>query len=58
MRFSEQEKKQMTEKNIEGNDIIETGNYFISDGGYCQDKRLMFPVKTGRSNNTRNGLFS
>ena len=27
-----------TLKDIEGNDVIETGNYVISDGGYCQDK--------------------
>ena len=47
-----------TVKDIEGNDVIETGNYFISDGGYCQDKRLMFPVKAGRLNNTPSGLFS
>ena len=47
-----------TLKDIEGNDVVETGNYFISDGGYCQDKRLMYPIKAGRLNNTPNGLFS
>mmetsp|Transcript_377 Transcript_377/g.992 ORF Transcript_377/g.992 Transcript_377/m.992 type:complete len:153 (+) Transcript_377:143-601(+) len=47
-----------TLKDIEGNDVIETGNYVISDGGYSQDKRLIFPIKAGRLNNTPNGLFS
>lgn len=47
-----------TLKGIEGNDVIETGNYLISDGRYFQDKLLMFPVKAGRLNNTPSGFFS
>ena len=47
-----------TLKDIEGNDVIETGNYLLSDGGYCQDKRLMYPVKTGRLANTPPALCS
>ena len=32
---------------IQGNGVIERGNYLISNGGYAQDKRLINPVKAG-----------
>jgi len=47
-----------TLKDIQGNDVIERGNYLIADGGYSQDKRLMNPVKAGRLAQTPHGLLS